>query len=132
MPIAVVGTTPSKARCRIYGLIAALAVAFVFTAAALPAAAQQSAPTEISQEQLAAFAAAAQRVQELNQKWIPQINQAESDAENAQMREQAMQEMTAAVRDEGLTVEEYNQIYDAAQRSPEVMQQIEEHRQSLQ
>jgi hypothetical protein len=132
MPIAVVGTTQSKARCRIYGLIAALAVAFVFTAAALPAAAQQSAPTEISQEQLAAFAAAAQRVQELNQKWIPQINQAESDAENAQMREQAMQEMTAAVRDEGLTVEEYNQIYDAAQRSPEVMQQIEEHRQSLQ
>jgi 2,4-dienoyl-CoA reductase-like NADH-dependent reductase (Old Yellow Enzyme family) len=132
MPIAVVGTTQSKARCRIYGLIAALAVAFVFTAAALPAAAQQSAPTEISQEQLAAFAAAAQRVQELNQKWIPQINQAGSDAENAQMREQAMQEMTAAVRDEGLTVEEYNQIYDAAQRSPEVMQQIEEHRQSLQ
>jgi hypothetical protein len=132
MPIAVVGTTQSKARCRIYGLIAALAVAFVFTAAALPAAAQQSAPTEISQEQLAAFAAAAQRVQELNQKWIPQINQAESDAENAQMREQAMQEMTAAVRDEGLTVEEYNQIYDAAQRSPEVMQQIEEHHQSLQ
>jgi 2,4-dienoyl-CoA reductase-like NADH-dependent reductase (Old Yellow Enzyme family) len=132
MPIAVVGTTQSKARCRIYGLIAALAVAFVFTAAALPAAAQQSAPTEISQEQLAAFAAAAQRVQELNQKWIPQINQAGSDAENAQMREQAMQEMTAAVRDEGLTVEEYNQIYDAAQRSPEVMQQIEEHHQSLQ
>jgi 2,4-dienoyl-CoA reductase-like NADH-dependent reductase (Old Yellow Enzyme family) len=132
MPIAVVGTTQSKARCRIYGLIAALAVAFVFTAAALPAAAQQSAPTEISQEQLATFAAAAQRVQELNQKWIPQINQAGSDAENAQMREQAMQEMTAAVRDEGLTVEEYNQIYDAAQRSPEVMQQIEEHRQSLQ
>jgi hypothetical protein len=43
-----------------------------------------------------------------------------------------MQEMTAAVRDEGLTVEEYNQIYDAAQRSPEVMQQIEEHHQSLQ
>jgi 2,4-dienoyl-CoA reductase-like NADH-dependent reductase (Old Yellow Enzyme family) len=132
MPIAVDGTPQGKARFRTYGLIAALAVALVFTAAALPAAAQQSAPSEYSQEQLAAFAAAAQRVQELNQKWIPQIGQAESDVENAQMRERAMEEMKAAVHQEGLTVEEYNQIYDAAQRDPEIMQQIEDHRQSLQ
>lgn len=132
MPTAVVGITQNKAHSRTYGLIAALAAALFLTAAALPAAAQQAAPAEYSQEELEAFAAATQKVQQLNQKWIPQISQAETAEENAQMRERAMQEMAAAVRDEGLTVEEYNEIFDAAQQDPEVMQQIEQHRESLQ
>lgn len=88
---------------------------------------QQPAPTQYSDEQLASFAAAAERVQALNSKWIPQIAEAQNESEGAQLREQALQEMEQAVRDEGLTVEEYNGIYDAAQRDPAVMQQIESH-----
>ncbi|HMA13627.1 MAG: DUF4168 domain-containing protein [Bacteroidota bacterium] len=93
---------------------------------------QQTAPTNYSDEQLESFAAAAQRVQELNQRWVPQIAEAQSESEGAQMRQQALQEMEQAVRDEGLTVQEYNGIYDAAQRDPEVMQKIESHRQGAQ
>ena len=116
-------------------LAAAMAVALGITQ---PAAAQdtvpqqQTAPANYSDEQLESFAAAAQRVQELNGKWVPQIAEAQSESEGAQMRQQALQAMEQAVRDEGLTVQEYNGIYDAAQRDPEVMQKIESHRQGAQ
>lgn len=132
MATASYGTPQGKTLCRTYRLLVRLVAALILISAALSAAAQQAAPIEFSQEQLVAFAAAAQRVQELNQKWLTQIGQADSDVENAQMREQAMEEMKDAVHQEGLTVEEYNQIYDAAQRDPAVMRQIEEHGQSLQ
>lgn len=123
---------------RLAGALAlALAAAIVALPVAQPAAQdtmpqQQPAPVEYSDEQLASFAAAAERVQELNSKWVPQIAEAQNESESAQMREQALQEMEQAVRDEGLTVEEYNGIYDAAQRDPSVMQQIESHRQNAQ
>lgn len=133
MPIALNGLAPYRTIGRVFGLVAALAVALSLGATGLPAAAQQqSAPAEYTDEDLEAFAAASQRVQELNQKWIPQISQAETAEENAALRERAMQEMTAAVRDEGLTIDEYNRIFDAAERNPEVMQQIEDHRESQQ
>lgn len=129
MPIALNGLAPYRTIGRVFGL----AVALSLGATGLPAAAQQqSAPAEYTDEDLEAFAAASQRVQELNQKWIPQISQAETAEENAALRERAMQEMTAAVRDEGLTIDEYNRIFDAAERNPEVMQQIEDHRESQQ
>lgn len=133
MPIALNALAPYRTIGRVFGLVAALAVALSLGGTALPAAAQQqSAPAEYTDEDLEAFAAASQRVQELNQKWIPQISQAETAEENAALRERAMQEMTAAVRDEGLTIDEYNRIFDAAERNPEVMQQIEDHRDSQQ
>jgi hypothetical protein len=133
MSIAVDGVTRSRILGQAYGLMIALAIAVSFAVAAPNlAAAQQSAPAEYSQQELEAFAAATQRVQELNEKWIPQISQAETADENAAMRQRAMQEMEAAVQEEGLTVQEYNSIYDAAQRDPAIMQQVEKHRESLQ
>jgi hypothetical protein len=123
------GLSPGRA----LGLLAALAAAFLFLSSILaqPAAAQQAAPGAYSEQDLEAFAAAALKVEELNEKWIPQIAEAKTADENAAMRERAMEEMREAVKEEGLTVEEYNGIYDAAQRDPEVMKTIEEHRDSL-
>lgn len=130
----------AKSPARIAGPFAlALAAMAAGLIAVQPAAAQdavpqqqQTAPADYSEEQLESFAAAAQRVQELNGKWVPQIAEAQDESESAQMRQQALQEMEQAVRDEGLTVQEYNGIYDAAQRDPEVMQKIESHRQESQ
>ena len=129
----------AKRSARIAGPFAlALAAMAVGLIAVQPAASQdavpqqQTAPADYSENQLESFAAAAQRVQELNGKWVPQIAEAQNESESEQMRQQALQEMEQAVRDEGLTVQEYNGIYDAAQRDPEVMQKIESHRQETQ
>lgn len=132
MPIAVNSTMEGNTRHRTYGLISALVVVLTFSTAALPATAQQSVPTEVSQEELAAFAAANQRIQELRQEWMPKISEAETSEENLEIRQRATEEMATAVQDEGLTVEQYNQIANAAQNDPEVMQQLQEHLQSPQ
>lgn len=114
--------------------IFAAALVAVLSMLAQPAAAQQQAPAaaQYSEEQIEAFASATLEVERLNAKWIPQIAEAQTPDETATRREQAMQEMRSAVRDEGLSVEEYNSIYELSQRDPEVMQTVEEHRASLQ
>ncbi|MGF1592040.1 MAG: DUF4168 domain-containing protein [Kiloniellaceae bacterium] len=114
------------------GLLVALAATlmFILSVLAYPAAAQQ-APDGYSDQELQAFAAAALKVEQLNEKWIPQIAEAENADEDAALRQEAMQEMRAAVQEEGLSVQDYNTIYDAAQRDPQVMQVIEDHRESL-
>ena len=114
------------------GLLVALAATLMFflSVLAYPAAAQQ-APDGYSDQELQAFAAAALKVEQLNEKWIPQIAEAENADEDAALRQEAMQEMRAAVQEEGLSVQDYNTIYDAAQRDPQVMQVIEDHRESL-
>jgi len=100
--------------------------------ATTPAVAQQEAPANITQDQLEAFAAASLRVENLNEKWMPQISAAETAEDNAALRREALSEMNEAVRDEGLTVQEYNGIYDAAQRDPRLMQVVEEFRKEMQ
>lgn len=108
------------------------AVVFLGLAMTAPAFAQQAAPNEIGAEKLEAFATASLRVEELNAKWMPQLSEAETAEDNAAIRNQALEEMNEAVRDEGLTVQEYNGIFDAAQQDPRLMQVVEELRQEMQ
>lgn len=93
---------------------------------------QQSAPQKFSDEELKAFAAASLEVESLNEKWQPQIAGASGQEEQKQVRNQAMQEMAQAVRDEGLTVEEYNQIVGAMQADPNTARSVQEYRAELQ
>ncbi len=126
-------TTRNLSPSRASILLVALAGALLFLSSILvqPVAAQQAAPSDYSEQDLEAFAAAALKVEQLNEKWIPQIAEASTADENAAMRQRAMEEMRDAVREEGLTIQEYNGIYDTAQRNPEVMEVIESHRDSL-
>jgi hypothetical protein len=96
-----------------------------------PAAAQQPEAAQFSPEQLQAFAAASRSVDQLNNKWIPQIAETGSAREKERLRSQALAEMKEAVRDEGLSVDEYNSIYDAAERDPELSEIIDEHKREL-
>ncbi|MPZ09514.1 MAG: DUF4168 domain-containing protein [Kiloniellaceae bacterium] len=107
------------------------ALLFFFSMLALPVAAQQTEPGAFSEDQLEAFAAASLRVQELSNKWQPQIAEAPSPEDGNAMRQQAMGEMTEAVREEGLSVEEYNTIHDTALRDPQVMTVIQEYQEEL-
>lgn len=116
----------------------AAAFALLVGGAAAPALAQQDessssqqespAQADFSQDELESFAKASLEVDRLNQKWVDQIAQAESEEEGQEMRNQAVEEMSQAIRDEGLTVETYNNIFAAAENNPEVASLIKDYR----
>jgi hypothetical protein len=104
--------------------------AIIFTALALllPASADaQTAPTppplsaeEVDQAQLESFVAAATQVNEISEQLQLRAQGIEDEGELAVLQEEATSEMVAAVEAAGLTVEEYNAIFQLAQADPAV------------
>lgn len=88
-------------------------------------------PDRFSDTELKSFAAASIEVEDLHEKWSPQIADAAEPREQADVREQAMLEMTEAVQATGLSVQEYNQIVQAMQIDPDTARTIEEYRSEL-
>lgn len=118
---------------------AALAVLLMAAPAAItPALAQTTQPStsqvdpdRFSDTELKSFAAASIEVEDLHEKWSPQIADAAEPREQADVRAQAMLEMTKAVQATGLSVQEYNQIVQAMQIDPDTARTIEEYRSEL-
>ncbi len=121
-------------------LLAACTVAagaFALTAAAQ---AQQASPgyqgqapapqgavqSEFSDQQLQSFAGAVREVQKIGQRMQPKVSAAGSPEEAAEVRQEATKEMVEAIRGEGLTVEEYNDISTAARANPQLAARITE------
>ena len=104
----------------------ALALAALAYVTPAPVAAQTEAeppvvnPQDISQTQLESFVAAATRVGEITDQLQSEAQGIEDQAELAALQQQANVEMVAAVEQQGLTVEEYNMIFQVAQVDPEV------------
>jgi hypothetical protein len=92
---------------------------------------QQSA---VSDKEIQAFAAAATDVRQLNQKWIPQVQEAAKQGPDAEQktRQQAMAEMTQAVQKRGLSVDRYSMILDQTQTDPELNRKVQERMQPKQ
>lgn len=83
------------------------------------------AQTEYSEAQLESFVDAAVVVNDLIQAWRPRIEAADSEQEAAQLREQANQELAQAIEaTEGMSLEEYQMIGQAAQADPELSERI--------
>src|SRR3546814_9108749 len=88
------------------------AVAFALPVAAetaqrTPTAASQpgaggAAVREFTEEELKSFAEASLQVEEIGSKWNPKISEADDKADEAGLREQAMDEMVSAVPEKGL------------------------------
>lgn len=98
---------------------------------AMPLAAQSDeadsmAGSEVSDAEVEAFAAALVDVQEIGQGWTQRMQEAESQEDIAAMREEARDEMTAAIEEHGLSIEDYNGIATAAQNDPELAQRIQQ------
>ena len=75
---------------------------------------------------LQSFASAVIAVNAIVERWRPQIQAAPSETDKQQMAEKANQEMRAAVEGtEGLSVEEYQAIAQAAQGDPQLMARID-------
>ena len=66
-------------------------------------------------------------MEELIRQWNPRIQGAENAEQAAQLREQASAELVDTIsRTEGITVEEYQQIGQAAQGDPDLAARINE------
>ena len=82
-----------------------------------------SAP-DLSDQKLSAVATALERVASLQQDYRQRIAEAEAPAEKDRLVEEANNELTKAVTDQGLSVEEYESILGVAQDNPEIRNKI--------
>ncbi|ANF58488.1 DUF4168 domain-containing protein [Halotalea alkalilenta] len=109
------------------GAVAAPAV-FAQEAAPQSGAAAQSAPAQqnFSDQQLQDFASASQEIASISQSYTDRLQSAGSDEDQVrQVREEANEKMVQAVQDSGLQVEEFNQIGQAIQQDPELLQRVQ-------
>ncbi|TVR83724.1 MAG: DUF4168 domain-containing protein [Rhodospirillales bacterium] len=116
-------------------MLAILALVVALGLGTVPAMAQDygaSVEANYSEEELRSYAAAAIEVQRINETFQPQLQAAETPEEVQAVREQATGQMVEAVEDEGLSVDRYNQIFQAAQADPEVAEQISRYVQEMQ
>lgn len=97
-----------------------------------PSAAYVQDPQDFSDDQLRSYAAASIEVDGLQEKWSSRLAEARNASEQAEVREEAAAEISEAVRDQGLSVEEYNQIRRAAQADPETARTVHAYRSELQ
>ena len=101
---------------------------------ALPAVAGQNAPPQMaqaetgaggySQEQLESYAAAVMKVQEVDRAWQPRIEQAQDQRQAEAMTSEATNEMIGEIEAQGLSVEEYNAITQAAEQDQQLYDRI--------
>lgn len=96
----------------------------------LPAAAQDQQPPaitaeDITEQQLDQFAEAALAVNQIGRKYASELQAAEDESAAQEIRVQAQEEMMQAVENEGLSVEEYNAIYAAAENDQEINSAIQ-------
>ena len=85
-------------------------------------------PSEVSDAQLEKFSEAQSDVREVRKDWQDKLQNAESQEKAMQNRQKATQEMVEAVRDSGLSVDEYNGIAKAAQSNPEFAKRVQDMR----
>jgi hypothetical protein len=86
----------------------------------------QAQQPNFSNEQLKSFAAAAEAVHTIAMKYGNRAQNAETQQEELELREEAQSEMVDAVQNEGLSVETYTAIGQEAQRNPKLIQRIQQ------
>ena len=80
---------------------------------------------DFSDEELAAFVDAAEDVQGVQESYLPEIEGAADDQEAAELQQQMNDEMVQVVEQaDGIDVDTYNQVAQAAQMDPELNDRI--------
>jgi Domain of unknown function (DUF4168) len=85
-----------------------------------------SAP-DVSDQKLSATAAAMERVASLQRNYRQRLAETEAPAEKERIVAEANTELTKAVNEQGLSVEEYTSILDAARDNPEIRDKLIQH-----
>jgi len=79
---------------------------------------------DLSDQKLSAAAAAIERVASLRQEYRQRVAEAEAPADKERIVAEANNELTKAVTEQGLSVEEYVSILDVARDNPEIRSKI--------
>jgi hypothetical protein len=110
------------------GLVAAPALAETTSATMLLAQTEQPAQQAIQpdEQQLESFVVATVRIIDIQQQAEQRMAAAEEPAQQEEVRNQALQEIVAAVESEGLSVDEYNGIAEQLQSDPELGQAVQQ------
>ncbi|ARM31333.1 DUF4168 domain-containing protein [Prosthecochloris sp. HL-130-GSB] len=92
----------------------------------------QTAQAEVSVDEIKTFAKAQNQIVTIQQKYQSRVENAKEQEEQQKILEEMNKEMVAAVQKEGLSVEQYNEIFTASQSDPALQQRISEVMQSMQ
>lgn len=87
---------------------------------------QPAMPSQLSQAQIESFADAALEVQQVQQEYDAQVQSAENPEELEQLQQQAQQDAQQAIEDQGMSLDEYNAILQAANQDPQLYAMIVE------
>lgn len=90
-----------------------------------PTPSQQATPSDIPDQKLDATAAALTRVASIQQDYQKRVSSAAA-SDKQRLAQEANVAMTKAVTEQGLSVDEYNSIIDAAQKVPTVRQKLQQ------
>ena len=82
---------------------------------------------DLSEQKLKAVATALERVASLRKEYQQRIAEAEAPAEKERIVVEANKELPKAVTEQGLSVEEYTSILDAAHDNPEIRDKLFQH-----
>jgi Domain of unknown function (DUF4168) len=104
-----------------------LCVPTVHVLAQLPPPGPSTSAPELSDQKLSAVAAALERVASLQQDYRQRIAEAEAPAEKERIVAEANNELTKAVTEQGLSVEEYTSILQRARDDSEIRRKILEY-----
>ncbi len=118
-------------------LIPFAAVIALGLAWAPPAALAQQAPgqgempppaaAKYDSDDLKSYASAVVELRKINEEYTKRLQSAGSPEEQQSVREEATGKMVEAIEEEGLTVEKYNDIYNAALTDPQIAQEVNEY-----
>lgn len=87
-----------------------------------------AAPQQADDAKLKSFAVAFIEVAKVTQSYQPQIESAGTEEDQSRLRQEAGEKMVEAVNEaEGITLDEYNTIIQAAQTDPDLAQKINGH-----
>lgn len=101
--------------------------ASVHAQTAAPAPGAQQAPAaaqKFSDQELQSYAAAVVKVQDISAKWQDKLRTTKDPSASTEIQKQAETEAVAAVKEEGLTVEKYNQIALATENDTELRNKV--------
>lgn len=85
----------------------------------------QSASADISDAQLQSFASAQSSVVAIQEEWQSRVDSGEVDPNDPQAVEDIRTQMAMAVEQAGLSVEQYNMIFETLQTDPELRQRYQ-------
>lgn len=79
---------------------------------------------ELSEKKISKFSEAYAEISTIRQDYTDRMRSAEDQSKARELQQQAQSEMMAAVKETGLSVQDYNRIAQAIQRNPELRNRV--------